>query len=124
MSPKAQKIAYYVSTSLLTALMLFSAGMYFTKTEMVKGFFTALSFPTWLVIPLAIAKLLGLVAIWSKASNWLKEWAYAGFFFDVVLAATAHTMIGDGGAGMAFAGILFVAASYYFDSKVFGNAAS
>ncbi|MEL6142032.1 MAG: DoxX family protein, partial [Bacteroidota bacterium] len=82
-----------------------------------------LSFPTWLVIPLGIAKLLGLVAIWTKRSSWLKEWAYAGFFFDFLLALTAHLAAKDGGFGAAAMALLFLGVSYYFDGKLFGNAA-
>ena len=61
--------------------------MYFTKYEMVKGFFQSLGYPIYLIYPLATAKVLGIIAIITKKSRLLKEWAYAGFFFrseDVV----------------------------------------
>ncbi len=34
--------------------------------------------------------ILGLIAIWSNKSATLKEWAYAGFFFNFVLAFLAE----------------------------------
>jgi hypothetical protein len=37
--------------------------MYFTKTEMVKDFFESLGYPTYIVIPLAVAKTLGVIII-------------------------------------------------------------
>jgi len=106
------KVLYYASTALLTVLMCYSASMYFTKPEMVAGFFEFLNYPTYLVYPLATAKLLGLVAIWTKLSSTLKEWAYAGFFYDTSLAATAHLMADDGGATYALVGIVLVLLSY------------
>ncbi|MFK7908262.1 MAG: DoxX family protein, partial [Chitinophagales bacterium] len=93
---KKDKIIFWVSTGLLTALMLMSAGMYFFQYEMVSETFTKLGFPTYIIYPLAVAKILGLIAIWSRKSQMLKEWAYAGFFFDFLLAASAHINVGDG----------------------------
>jgi hypothetical protein len=110
-------IIYYVATGLLTLLMLFSAGMYFLNYEMVSATFTKLGFPTYIVYPLAIAKILGLIAIWTKKSNTLKEWAYAGFFFDFVLALSAHWNIQDGAYAPAILGIVFLLLSYNFEPK-------
>jgi len=121
MNPKLSKTIYFISTALLTALMLFSASMYFTKTEMVQGFFEQLHYPTYLVIPLAIAKILGLIAIWTRLSSTLKEWAYAGFFFDTVLAATAHIHAEDGGHMMSIAGIVLVLVSYTFQKYAYAK---
>lgn len=119
MNSKTSKILYYICTALLTGLMLFSASMYFTKTEMVRGFFTTLGYPSYLVYPLAIAKILGLIAIWTRKSSTLKEWAYAGFFFDTVLALTAHMHAGDGGYMFSGLGIVFVLTSYIFEKLAF-----
>jgi len=114
-----QKIVYYLSTGLLTLLMLFSAQMYFFNYEMVQGFFTALGYPTYLIYPLAIAKILGLVAIWTRKSNLLKEWAYAGFFFDTVLAFFAHYFMDGAIPTLAAAGIILVLVSRFTEGRVF-----
>ena len=45
---------------------------------------------------LGVAKLLGIAAILSGRSRVLKEWAYAGFTFDLLLAAYSHLLSGDG----------------------------
>lgn len=119
---KAKKIFYWISTLLICGLMIFSATMYFMNYEGIAGFFQALGFPTWLIYPLAVAKLLAVVAILTKLSKFLKEWAYAGIFFDVVMAFTAHTLAGDGGWQLAGMGIVFVLTSYVLDGMVFGNA--
>ena len=109
---------YRIATGLLTLLMTFSATMYFAKYEMVQGVFGELGFPTFIIYPLAVAKYLGLIAIWSNKSKMLKEWAYAGFFFDVLLAIGAHLNVNDGGEGAAIAGLVFVVVSYFYDRKV------
>lgn len=109
---KRDKIIYYVTTGLLSLLMVFSAGMYFFNYAEVAKTFAKLGYPTYIVIPLAIAKLLGLVAIWTRYSQTLREWAYAGFFFDFVLAASAHTVIQDNQAAPAIVAIVLLLASY------------
>ncbi|MDH3529239.1 MAG: DoxX family protein [Acidobacteriota bacterium] len=78
---KTTKIVFYVSTDLLTLMMLFSAGMYIFDNAEVSKLFSALGYQSSIVYPLAVSKLLGLVAISSGYSARLKERAYAGFFF-------------------------------------------
>lgn len=113
------KVIYWVATTLLCLLFLYSAQMYFFNYEGVTKYFENIGFPAWLVYPLAIAKVLGVVAILSRKSILLKEWAYAGFFFDAVMAAAAHYMVADGGGTFAFAGILFVVVSRFFEDRTF-----
>ncbi|MEM6633589.1 MAG: DoxX family protein [Bacteroidota bacterium] len=109
---KRIKWIYYISTGLLTALMLMSAGMYFFNYGEVSTSFTGLGYPSFIIYPLAVAKVLGIIAIWAKESRTLTEWAYAGFFFDAVLAAQAHIMANDGNAAGAIIAIVLVLVSY------------
>jgi uncharacterized membrane protein len=108
------KMIYWIATGLLTANMLFSAGMYIFKHEMVIGMFEALSYPAYIIYPLAIAKILGLIAIWSNKSKTLKEWAYAGFVFELLLAASAHINVSDGGEFAAIIVLVLTLLSYTF----------
>ena len=108
----AKKIIYWIGMALLTGVMLFSIQMYLRNHDMVQGFFEKLDYPTYLVYPLAIAKILGLVAIWGNFSKSLKEWAYAGFFFDIVLAFTAHIVAKDGGELFSIVAFVGLALSY------------
>jgi len=94
MDSKTKKIIYWVATVVMCAIFAFSAGMYLTKPDMVRGFFTDLQYPAYLVYPLAAAKILGIIAVLSNKSKTLKEWAYAGFFFDALLATIAHADAG------------------------------
>lgn len=113
-----QKILFWASTALLTFLMLFSVYNYFFNYEMIKGFFESFGYPTYLIYPLAIAKLLGLATIWANLSKWLKEWAYAGFFFNTLLAFFAHYMISDGEHMGALIALILVLTSYFTGKTV------
>ncbi len=106
------KILYYGSTGLLTLIMLGSAGMYFFNYDEVSNVFTQLGYPTYVIYPLAVAKILGVIAIWTRKSRTLLEWAYAGFFFDTLLAAAAHLHAGDESQYGALVAMLMVFISY------------
>jgi len=115
---KKTKIAYYVSTGLLTLMMLLSVSMYFFKNADITKSFEAFGYPTYLIYPLAIAKLLGLITLWFIKNNSLKEWAYAGFFFNFTLAFFAHLMIKDGEQFGALIAIVLLFISYKFSKKL------
>lgn len=102
----------------MSLLMLMSAGMYFFNHEEIAAVFTGLGYPTYIIYPLAIAKILALVAIWTNLSIALKEWAYAGLFFDFVLAFSAHVMISDGNQMAAVLAMVLLSASYYSWKKL------
>ncbi len=118
---KKDKIIFYAATGLLTLLILFSVGMYFFNHEEVVEMFTNFGYPTYIIYPLAIAKILGLIAIWFVNNKSLKEWAYAGFFFDFILAFFAHYMIGDGEQMGSIIAIVLMLTSYFFVKKVVNN---
>ena len=118
---KTDLIIYRVVTGLFTLLMTFSATMYFAQYEMVSGVFKELGFPTFIIYPLAIAKILGLVAIWTNKSKMLKEWAYAGFVFELLLAIAAHLSISDGEHMPAIVALILVSTSYYFNRKLYST---
>ena len=115
---KTNKITYYTSTSLLTLLLLFSVGMYFFNHEEVSVMFTSFGYPTYIIYPYAIAKLLGLVAIWFVTNKVIKEWAYAGFFFAFILAFFAHFMVRDGEQMGALVAIILLIVSYFTYKKM------
>ena len=108
------KILYWIPTSIFCGIMLFSASMYFTKYEMIKGFFAMMHYPTYLVYPLAIAKILGVIAVVSNKSKILKEWAYAGFFINTSLATVVHFNANDEGYLMALVALVMVVLSRFF----------
>ncbi len=115
------KVIYWISTGLLSFMMIMSATMYFVKNDMVSEIFVNLGYPIYIIYPLASAKILGIIAILSKKSSFLKELAYAGFFFNLLFAIFAHLMVGDGEFAPALFGIFFLIVSRIYDQKVFGS---
>ena len=117
---KRNKVIYWIATVLLTLQMLFSAGMYIFNNQYVRDIFTDLGFPTFIIYPLAFAKLVGILVILTRKNPTLVEWAYAGFFFNFLLALAAHLNVNDGQFGGAIAALIFLLLSYSFQKKVYG----
>ena len=112
-----KKIIYWIATLGVCGIFLFSAAMYFTKYDMVKGFFEMLNHPSYLVYPLATLKIIGVIMILWRKSNWLTEWAYAGFFFNAVLASAAHYNAGHD-IGLSYVVIPLILISYFLGKTV------
>lgn len=111
-----KKKIYWISTRLLSLLMLMSAGMYIFDHDTIAEFFTGFGYPTYIIYPLAIAKILGVIAILTRKSEVLKEWAYAGFFFDFLLAFQAHINAEDGSFGLPIVALVLLIVSYKYQS--------
>lgn len=114
---KTKKIIYWISTGLITALMLFSTSMYLFGYEGTVQRFTNLGYPAYLIYPMAFAKILGLIAIITRKIDVLTEWAYAGFFFNLILACAAHYFVGESFV-VALAGLAFLLTSYILGKEV------
>jgi len=92
---KKIRIIYWVSTIIISAMMLMSAAMYFTSAQ-VKAGFTHLGYPDYFRVELALAKLAGLIVLLVPLiKGVIKEWAYFGFFITFVSALIAHINSGD-----------------------------
>jgi hypothetical protein len=115
---KRDSIIYYIATGLLTLLMIYSVSMYFFNHDEVSAMFINFGYPTYIIYPYAIAKSLGLFAIWNPNFKTLKEWAYSGFFFAFILAFFAHYMVGDGEQGGAMVALVLLIVSYIFYKKI------
>ena len=113
------RMIYWGATGLLAAFMLANVGLYLFQNALAAETFASLGYPTYLTYVLAVAKLLGVIAIVTKRSALLKEWAYAGFFFDFVLAMIAHLVAGDGQFFIPIIAIVLLLVSRFYDSKLF-----
>ncbi len=92
---KRDKITYWVATSIVGLMMVFSGVNYFFNPEMQAGF-RHLGFPDYFRIELGAAKIIGaLVLVVPSVSQRFKEWAYAGFGITFLSAAIAHISSGD-----------------------------
>jgi hypothetical protein len=116
MSIKNTKRIYLTAKSLLSVLMLISAGMYIFNPQ--PEVFVKLGYPGYLLNILAVAKILGVISLWVERLKYIRQWAYAGFFYDVVLAFTAHVYIKDGEWQPALAGIIFVLAAVLSERRL------
>ena len=118
---KTNKIIYWIATGLLSALLLMSAGLYVFNNEEVSQTFMALGYPTYIIYPLAVAKISAVLVILSQKLTLLKEWAYAGLFFNFILATSAHINIHDGDQIGGIIALILLITSYIFNKKIFNN---
>lgn len=81
---KKVNIIFWVSTGLFCAFMLSSAIPNILSSDEWVQLITHLGYPTYILPLLGVAKLLGIIAILVPGFSRLKEWAYAGFTFDLV----------------------------------------
>jgi hypothetical protein len=92
---RTRKVTYVVITTLFAIAMLGSAFADLTlPTAIVEGF-GKLGIPLYVATLLGVWKLLGVAAIAAPGLPRLKEWAYAGFFFDLSGAGVSHAVIGE-----------------------------
>ena len=85
MQPKKLNVLYWIFTVLFAALMIFSAlGGIQPSADAIKIMHDFLGYPIYFIQFLSIVKLLGAIAILTpKLNNRVREWAYAGLFFDL-----------------------------------------
>lgn len=112
-----QRYAYWISTVLLSALYLSSATMYLAKSDFARQAFAALGYPAYLVSILPFVKILGVIAILSRRSIFLSDLAYAGMFFHLLLALSAHLNAHDGGFVPALIGLIMLVVSFVTQNK-------
>jgi len=88
-------IAYWVATG-LTAFVFLSggAGELARPASLMRGM-THLGYPAYFVTILGVWKDLGGVTVLAPRLPRLKEWAYAGMFFDLTGATASHASVGD-----------------------------
>jgi hypothetical protein len=114
------KIIYWTTTGIITAMMLFSAFGYFTNADM-KAAFVHLGFPNYFRIELGVLKILGaLTLILPMISDKVKSFAYFGFALTFISAFIAHYASGDP-ISVAVAPIVFLVilgVSYILSHKV------
>lgn len=110
----AATYTYWISTALLSALYLTSAITYVTKGAWVRQTLTELYYPAPYLVPFMIAvKVLGPAAILSRVSVPLRDLAYAGIFYHLLLSGLAHLGVRKPiGALPAAVGLALLAASF------------
>lgn len=115
---KKFKIMYYASTGLLTLLTIAGVGRYVFDHDFVAEMFSSLGYPTYLVYPMAALKSLGLVAIWYRKNEFLKNLAYSGFFWNFSFGMFAHIAVQDGGFAPAMVCLILLIVSFIGQRKL------
>jgi len=105
---RTKRIAYWTTTGLV-ALAFIAGGLTdVARPPMVVETMKHLGYPAYMAALLGVWKLLGGAAVLSPRLPRLKEWAYAGMFFDLTGAAVSHAVSGDGGGKVATPLVLLV----------------
>lgn len=87
MKHKTINTLYWVFTILFSVLMIFSAwSSILVNEDAVKLIHGMLGYPEYFIPFTGWAKLIGAIVILIPGLNRIKEWAYAGLFFDLVAA--------------------------------------
>ena len=96
---KARNIVYW-TTTILVAFPIGSGGVaQLARVQAtVNGFVHILGYPPYFVTILGFWKVAGAIAILVPRFPRLKEWAYAGIFFDLTGAAASCAAVGGYGA--------------------------
>jgi uncharacterized membrane protein YphA (DoxX/SURF4 family) len=86
---------YWVSTALVALGFALGGVMDLLAGPEVMASLQALGYPAYLAGFLGLWKVLGALAVLAPRMPLLKEWAYAGMFFDLIGAAYSHAQSGD-----------------------------
>ncbi len=99
---KALVIAFWIATALFCVEITFTAFWEWFTPQAAQAF-ARLGFPeASFRVELSVAKMLGVLALLTPALPVrLREWAYAGFAFNLVSALIAHASIHDRPASFA-----------------------
>jgi hypothetical protein len=113
---KSINITYWVSTALFSVFMFASGvGNAMSDADSIAFLHGQLGYPEYIIPFLGVAKLLGSVMLLIPGFPRLKEWAYAGLFFDLVGATYSVVAVAGFNAGMLLMPVVIAveAVSYY-----------
>jgi hypothetical protein len=105
---RSRTIAYWAATILGPASFVIGGYLHLTRDPQVMATLAHLGYPPYFATILGFWKLAGATAIVVPGIPRVKEWAYAGFFFDLTGAAATRAFVGDG-IGDIVAPLVFLA---------------
>ena len=118
MKQKNIAILYWTFTVLFSAFMIWSSVPGINpKGETLQFLHDFLGYPVYFIHFISMAKIIGSVAILVPGLNKIKEWAYAGLFFDLAGAIFSVVMVQkkvDPGMLFFLVPIVLGTLSYYF----------
>ena len=119
---KKNKIIFWVTT-IIIALMegVMPLVTWITAPEYMTFGTKALGYPDYFAYTLVIAKFLGVISIvYPKTPRMLKEWAYAGFTFNLLFAFISHAIVDKEIANMVIPLVVLaiLITSYIYSKKL------
>jgi hypothetical protein len=116
---KKIKTFYWIVTGLFSAFMLFSAIANIVVTSDSVALFDYLGYPKYFIPFIGVAKLLGVIAILIPGYPRIKEWAYAGLFFDLAGATFSQIAVAGFQPSVSFMvlPVTFLFLSYFLYHK-------
>ena len=118
---KKLNISYWIITALFSAFMLWSSfGRLKLDEQTVAFLHDHLGYPLYFIRLISVAKIIGAIAILLPfVPARVKEWAYFGFFIDLLTAAYSFRAVGDPVSGWApmFLFIAILIAAYLLHHK-------
>lgn len=117
---KKTRIIFWIVTGLLAVMLGIGAVYDAISAPEAVAHVTRIGYPAYIVPFLGVAKILGVIAILIPGYPKIKEWAYAGIFYDLLGAFYSHIAFGDGPdmwAGFII-GFILIAVSYIYYHKL------
>ena len=121
---KKINIIYWIVTILFALVMLSTSIPEIINNADAKKFMSQLGYPEYFNHFIGTLKILGAIAILVPGYPKIKEWAYAGFFFDLLGATYSQYAAGGLKPDLSFMLVFFLlwALSYiYFHKKLNNN---
>ena len=108
---RVRSVAYWATTILGPASFVYGGILNIARSPEAVAGVQHLGYPLYFATILGVWKVLGAITIVAPRLPRLKEWAYAGFFFDLTGAAASRVFVGDGLAegGGVVAPLVFLA---------------
>ena len=121
MTPKTTKTIYWIGTA-LTSLWFGTSGFCeLTTNKLVWDITLKLGYPPHFIYTLGIAKVLGIIVLLIPGKLLrLKEWVFAGIFFDIIFAfASKVNVLGLASTADAVIAFIMVTVTYIMFRKVY-----
>ena len=74
--------------------------------------------PAYMVQVIGTAQVIGISILILNRTNWIREWAYAGFFMNLVFGIIAHLLAKDGNGATAVACSILLLINYVMYKKI------
>lgn len=106
------KVVYWVSTVAFCAAYAMSVFTYVSDLDASAAGYAAVGYPAYLVQLMIVVKAAGILAVLVRKPVWLAQLAYAGFFYHLLLALSAHLAAGIPGFELAIVLLVLVIVSW------------